>query len=263
MSNLQLFGFEDKSIRFVGSAERPEWIAQDICDVLENGKASNALRDFDEDEKGMYSVHTPGGEQDVLTVLEPGLYRLLSKSRKPVGKRFQRWMFHEVLPSIRKTGKYEIKESPLHAVPSRDEAIADMKFMEAAADMLISAGLDPLLTKGHVLSQTARLHPALAPQIEAVKLLIPQQSQLQSDEIYLNPTEIGKRCEPPISPRRVNLLLTGLGLQRRTGMKDPAYELTEKGKKYGKVTLNQAKASDKTVQHIKWLATVTELLKAA
>lgn len=147
----------------------------------------------------------------------------------------------------------------IRSVPSRDEAIADMKFMEAAADMLISAGLDPLLAKAHVLSQTARMYPALAPQIEAVKALIPQSSELQSDNIYLTPTDLGKRLNPPLSPQRINLLLIGLGLQSRTGKKDPAYELTSQGKKYGKVTLNQAKASDKTVQHIKWLASVIEL----
>jgi prophage antirepressor-like protein len=46
----------------------------------------------------------------MLTVTEPGLYRLIFKSRKPVAKRFQRWVLHEVLPSIRKIGKYEIPQ---------------------------------------------------------------------------------------------------------------------------------------------------------
>jgi prophage antirepressor-like protein len=48
----------------------------------------------------------------MLTVTEPGLYRLLSsKSRKPIAKRFQRWVFHQVLPSIRKTGSYSLQDA--------------------------------------------------------------------------------------------------------------------------------------------------------
>jgi BRO family, N-terminal domain len=110
MSSLSVFEFESKQVRFVGTEDYPEWIAQDVCDVLENGQAWNILRDYDEDEKGLYSIQTLGGEQQMLTVTEPGLYRLIFKSRKPVAKRFQRWVLHEVLPSIRKTGKYEIPQ---------------------------------------------------------------------------------------------------------------------------------------------------------
>jgi prophage antirepressor-like protein len=66
---------------------------------------------LEDDEKGTAIVSTPGGEQEMLTVTEPGLYRLLSKSRKPIAKRFQRWVFHQVLPSIRKTGSYSLPQA--------------------------------------------------------------------------------------------------------------------------------------------------------
>jgi prophage antirepressor-like protein len=55
MSSLSVFEFESKQVRFVGTEDCPEWIAQDVCDVLENGQAWNILRDYDEDEKGLYS----------------------------------------------------------------------------------------------------------------------------------------------------------------------------------------------------------------
>jgi len=122
MSNLPIFAFEGQQVRLVGTAERPEWVAADVCSILDlntseavNGhkrKASDGTVVFqgglDEDEKGVVIVHTPGGEQEVLTVNEPGLYQLLSKSRKAIAKRFRRWVFHDVIPSIRKTGSYSL-----------------------------------------------------------------------------------------------------------------------------------------------------------
>lgn len=105
--------FEGKRVRFVGTSDKPEWIAQDICDVLENGLASSALRDFDEDEKGMCTIHTLGGIQEMLTVQEPGLYRLIFNSRKPIAKRFKWWIWHRVIPSIRKTGSYSLSQEYL------------------------------------------------------------------------------------------------------------------------------------------------------
>jgi prophage antirepressor-like protein len=115
MTNLSIFAFEGKQVRFVGTLEAPEWIAADVCNILElnaseavNGRKNRPNSGLDEDEKGIVIVNTLGGEQEMLTVTEPGLYRLLSKSRKAIAKRFQRWLFHEVLPSIRKTGSYSL-----------------------------------------------------------------------------------------------------------------------------------------------------------
>ncbi len=111
MSNLSMFAFEGQEVRFVGTAEKPEWIAADICECLELSDTSKALEPLDADEKGTKIVRTLGGEQEMLTVMEPGLYRLVFKSRKPIAQRFKRWVFHEVIPSVRKTGSYSIEPS--------------------------------------------------------------------------------------------------------------------------------------------------------
>ncbi len=103
--------FEGQDVRLVGTWENPEWIAADLCKILEIGNPSEALSDFDEDEKGITTTDTLGGEQKMLTVKEQGLYQLITVSRKPVAKRFKKWMFGEVLPSIRKTGSYSIPQS--------------------------------------------------------------------------------------------------------------------------------------------------------
>lgn len=103
--------FEGRRVRFVGTADRPEWIAQDVCDVLGIESASRALADFDDEEKGMRTAHFIPRKQLMLTVYEPGLYRLIINSRKPEAKRFRKWVFSEVLPSIRKHGIYPPPEN--------------------------------------------------------------------------------------------------------------------------------------------------------
>ena len=82
----------------------PWFVAVDVCRALEIDRT--ASRRLDDDEKGVCSTHTPGGLQDVTIINEPGLYTLVLGSRKPEAKAFKRWITHEVLPSIRKTGAY-------------------------------------------------------------------------------------------------------------------------------------------------------------
>lgn len=82
----------------------PWFVAKDVCDVL--GLDHTALRKLDADEKGRDSIPTLGGTQQMTMVSEPGFYRLVMKSRKPEAKAFQRWVTHEVLPSIRRDGGY-------------------------------------------------------------------------------------------------------------------------------------------------------------
>lgn len=82
------------------------FVAKDVCDALGIADPNQSCRHFDNDEKGLFTIQTPGGEQRVLHVSEPGFYKLVLKSRKPEAKAFQRWVTHEVLPSIRKQGAY-------------------------------------------------------------------------------------------------------------------------------------------------------------
>lgn len=82
----------------------PWFVAKDVCDALSIDKT--AASRLDDDEKGLRSTQTLGGSQQVLFVSEPGLYTLVLKSRKPEAKAFRRWVTHEVLPAIRRTGSY-------------------------------------------------------------------------------------------------------------------------------------------------------------
>ena len=84
----------------------PLFVAKDICAILDLGNPRSSLALLDEDEKGVHSVDTPGGKQNMTTVTEPGFYKLVMRSRKPEAKAFQRWVTHEVLPALRRDGAY-------------------------------------------------------------------------------------------------------------------------------------------------------------
>ncbi|MBR1602192.1 MAG: phage antirepressor [Synergistaceae bacterium] len=103
---LQVFDFNDKTVRVIMRDGEPWWIAKDVADILGFRDAFNAIRLLDEDEKDTQKVSTPGGEQEMSVINESGLYSLIFRSNKPAAKKFRRWVTHEVLPQIRKTGMY-------------------------------------------------------------------------------------------------------------------------------------------------------------
>ncbi|MEV3101751.1 Bro-N domain-containing protein, partial [Paenibacillus larvae] len=110
MNQLQVFNFTGKDVRVVMKEGQPWWIAKDVCSVLEINNTSQALTRLDEDEKGLINNDTLGGIQEMAAVTESGLYSLILTSRKPEAKQFKRWVTHEVLPAIRKTGMYAADE---------------------------------------------------------------------------------------------------------------------------------------------------------
>lgn len=106
-----LFRFEGMPVRLVMREGDPWFIAADVCRILGLNNVSMALRILDEDEKHTLSSVEGIGDgraQSLNIISEPGLYKLMGRSRKPEAKRFDRWVRHEVLPAIRKTGGYLI-----------------------------------------------------------------------------------------------------------------------------------------------------------
>ena len=91
--------------------DNPWFVAADVCKALEINNPRDTLKKrLDEDEKGVASIYTLGGDQNMAVVNESGLYSLVLGSRKPEAKAFKRWITHEVIPSIRKTGGYVADE---------------------------------------------------------------------------------------------------------------------------------------------------------
>lgn len=108
-NSLQLFQNAGFKVRVIMRDGEPWFVAKDVCTCLEIANVSDACSRLDEDERGIVSTDTPSGKQEMLIVSEPGLYSLIGSSKKPEAKAFKRWVNHEVLPSIRKTGGYGIR----------------------------------------------------------------------------------------------------------------------------------------------------------
>jgi len=106
MSSLVPFLFEGAPVRVLTPDDAPWFVLADVCDVLEIANSRDAAGRLDEDEKGVALTDTPGGRQEMSIVSESGLYALILRSRKPAARRFRKWVTAEVLPSIRKTGRY-------------------------------------------------------------------------------------------------------------------------------------------------------------
>lgn len=91
----------------------PWLVAADVCRNLKIKNTTDSLKRLDEDEKARLNLGLRGGDTNVVN--EPGLYRLIFASRKPEARNFQRWVYHEVLPSIRKTGSYSLDSKSTQA----------------------------------------------------------------------------------------------------------------------------------------------------
>ena len=107
-NEIQQFDFRGASLRtLTDKAGEPWFVAKDACAVLELSNVSQALTRLDGDEKSSITLNdgTPGNPNRVI-VSESGLYALVLASRKPEAHEFKRWVTHEVLPQIRRTGGY-------------------------------------------------------------------------------------------------------------------------------------------------------------
>lgn len=107
MTAIETWIYQDEEVRTLLIDGEPCFIANDLCDVLEIRNARDAVSTLDEDEKGVVTADTLGGAQQMAYVTEAGMYSLVLRSRKPEAKAFKRWLTHEVLPAIRKTGQYQ------------------------------------------------------------------------------------------------------------------------------------------------------------
>lgn len=108
---LQRFDFHGSEIRTVLRDGDPWWVAADVCGALGIADTRKSVSYLDEDERTTSPVtDSLGREQQTYIVNEPGLYSLILRSRKPEAKAFKRWITHEVLPTLRKTGSYSVHE---------------------------------------------------------------------------------------------------------------------------------------------------------
>ena len=123
MNNLSAFDFEGYQVRFVDG--KP--VANDVAQVLGYANPAKTISTkVDPENKGVTKMVTPGGTQSVTVLEESGVYQLIFGSKLESAKRFQKWVFSEVLPSIRKTGGYG-QPQPKRAITHYSDRCADIK----------------------------------------------------------------------------------------------------------------------------------------
>jgi prophage antirepressor-like protein len=127
--------FENSNIRFVEHPEKKfEFgiVATDLASALDHSNTSMMIDSIDPDYKGVSNVYTLGGNQNVTVIWEPGIYEALSVSRKEKAKPFKKWLFEEVLPSIRKKGSYSLSDQSINlkALARQEEQIKALEHQQ-------------------------------------------------------------------------------------------------------------------------------------
>ncbi len=233
-NSLQVFTYKEKKVRTTMIDGEIWFVAKDVCDILEIANHRDAVQSLDEDEKRVSEIPTPsnGGYSSVNVVSEPGVYALVMKSRKPEAKQFSRWIRHEVLPAIRKTGNYTL----------RSNAIISPNDLECASLIYKSAGI-----KGNQLTialnnMYKRYSGKNALEAGEIILEAPTKRQL------LTPTEIGSHFG--LKAHRVNEILAGAGYQHKINGK---WEALPDGEQFAVMQDSGKKHSDGTpVRQLKW-----------
>ena len=129
-NNVFTFPETGQNVRVVVKDGEPWLVGKDVCNILELKNSRMAMASLDNDEKGVNQIYTLGGMQNITIISEAGFYRLILRSDKPIAKPFQRWVTHDVLPSIRKTGGY------IHATPDDSPEMIMAKALRVADDTI-------------------------------------------------------------------------------------------------------------------------------
>lgn len=118
------FDFKNLPVRIIIDSTNEFWFcANDVCAILEYANPRQAVqKNCNPKGVSIRDTLTKGGNQEMVYINEPNLYRLIIKSRKPEAEPFEAWVFEEVLPQIRKTGKYSLDQKQL-ALPEPEKTI--------------------------------------------------------------------------------------------------------------------------------------------
>ena len=145
-SQLSVFKFEETAlVRSIIKNGDPWFVAKDICDVLGLSNPTVALNALDQDERSKFLL---GRQGETNIINESGLYALIFRSNKPNARKFRKWITSEVLPSIRKTGKYAAPvqpELPLSETPETPDVAALLKMRYRGVPVIPNADLAAML----------------------------------------------------------------------------------------------------------------------
>lgn len=142
MSDLTLYNFEQMPVRVTLREGDPWFMATDVASVLGYKHAPHMVRMLDDDETAVHNVDTSAGPRGNVIISESGLYAAILKSRRPEAKRFRRWVTGEVLPAIRRTGRYDgVQRGEQASVSERIAAYLDAREVVRLEDLCHDLGL--------------------------------------------------------------------------------------------------------------------------
>ncbi|HCY4852113.1 TPA: ORF6C domain-containing protein [Staphylococcus aureus] len=128
MQELQTFNFEELPVRTLEVDGEPYFIGKDVADILGYANGRDALsKHVDAEDKLPSQIATAGQNRNVTIINESGLYSLIFSSKLESAKRFKRWVTSEVLPTLRKTGAYQVPSDPMQALRLMFEATEETK----------------------------------------------------------------------------------------------------------------------------------------
>jgi prophage antirepressor-like protein len=250
MNQVIPFNSSEFSVRAIEIAGETWFVGKDIATALGYTNPQKAVRDHCKAPHpiGVNESLTPSLDPQTVLVNEPDMFRLIIASKLPAAERFERWVFEEVLPSIRKTGSYTARKAPAPLKATTQAAKAFPAFFRAARLIgcdrnaaAIAANQAVMgLTDVNLLQQLGHTHLVAANQ----------------DTQYFTPTELGKHIGT--SARGVNLLLAESGLQMKRG---DVWEVTEAGREFARIyDTGKKHGSGVAITQIKWSPNVLPLL---
>lgn len=257
MSNIIPFQFETKSIRVVADESgEPLFVAKDICEALGYKDPTTAVRNHCKGVPKQHPLPTAGGVQELRVIGEPDVMRLVVNSTLPAAEAFERLVFEEILPTIRKTGSYSMgaqNATPSAVVPA--PTIEAFKLAPLVVRAARALGLDKNAAAISANQAVTKLTGT-----NVLKLLGHQHLEAENQTaMYFTPTELGERMG--ISGRKFNMLLAEAGLQAKKGehwvpltTAEGFCRIMDTGKRHGDGTM---------IQQIKWAENVLALVQQA
>lgn len=229
-----VFPGDGKAIRTIVLPNgEPGFVGKDVAERLGYADTVNAIKQHCKGVAIYHPLPTAGGLQDVRILTEPDVLRLIVSSTLPAAQEFERWVFEDVLPSIRRTGGYTMQ-------PQKTSSAEDMETMRVLADALRLEGSARLDVMSRAIAIVA---PHLLPAVPVYAIDAPTGSTAGSSEPTAALTTLLKRHGHKVSASACNVALKDLGIleaKTRPSTKGMAYfwSLTEAGLRYGKNVTN-------------------------
>lgn len=244
ISSIQVFNYNAHEVRTVEKDGEVWFVARDVCDVLELSNPTVAIEALDDDERAKFFL---GRQGEANIISEAGLYSLVLRSNKPEAKQFSRWVRHELLPQVLRTGNYNVNKEQF-ALPSG--------VIEGAKPIFESVGITGNQL-GLALDKLYKSYTGRSALMAAgIELEAPVKEQI------LTPTQIAEALgigQGNKGGRIVNTLLENAGYQCKVAGQ---WEPTELGKTYAVMVDTNKRHSDGTpIRQPKWNSSILEVVK--